>query len=262
VTDSSSVVLERRDDVAILTLTRVAKRNALDDEMVLALGRFFAAPPDWAMVAVLAAEGDHFSAGLDLTELVDMDAVAGLHHSRRWHEVFTRIESGPLPVVAVLKGAAIGGGLELAACAHLRVAEDSTFFAFPEGQRGIFVGGGAAVRVPRLIGAHRMMDMMLTGRVLDADEGAQAGLVHYRVADGAGLEKALELAAAIGRNSAIANYAVIQALPRIAQAPGEIGLLMESLMAAVTQVSPEAQQRLADFLAGRAAKVPKIREDQ
>jgi enoyl-CoA hydratase/carnithine racemase len=162
----------------------------------------------------------------------------------------------------VLKGAVIGAGLELAACAHVRVAEDSTYFAFPEGQRGIFVGGGASVRVPRLIGVHRMMDMMLTGRLLDADEGARAGLAHYRVADGAGLDKALELAAAIGRNSALANYAVIQALPRIAQAPAETGLLLESLMAALTQISPEAQDRMNAFLAGRAAKVAHGQEDR
>jgi enoyl-CoA hydratase/carnithine racemase len=257
----SSLLVERRDDVALLTLSRVDKRNALNDDMVFALGRFFAAPPAWAKVAVLAAAGDHFSAGLDLSELVGRDAVAGLHHSRSWHEIFTRIEFGPLPVVAVVKGAVIGGGLELAACAHLRVAEDSAFFAFPEGQRGLFVGGGASVRVPRLIGTHRMVDMMLTGRVLDADEGARAGLAHYRVADGAGLDKALELATTIARNSPLTNYAVIHALPRIAEAPVEIGLLLESLMAAVSGSSEDAQDRMAAFLAGRAAKVAAPGED-
>lgn len=258
----SSVALERLDDVGVLTLHRVEKRNALDDGTVAALGRFFASPPGWAKVVILDAAGSHFSAGLDLAELIKMDAVAGLSHSRRWHEVFTRIESGPLPVVAVLKGAVIGAGLELASCAHLRVAEDSAFFALPEGQRGIFVGGGASVRVPRLIGFHRTMDMMLTGRVLDADEGAQAGLVHYRVADGAGLTKALELASAIGRNAPLANYAVIQALPRIAQAPPEAGLLLESLMAALTQISPDAQDRMTAFVEGRAAKVKVPREER
>jgi enoyl-CoA hydratase/carnithine racemase len=100
-----------------------------------------------------------------------------------------------------------------------------------------------------------MIDMMLTGRVLDADEGARAGLAQYRVADGSGLDKALELAATIVANSPLANYAVIQALPRIAEAPSETGYLLESLMAAVTGSSPQAQARMAAFLAGRAAKV-------
>ena len=87
-----------------------------------------------------------------------------------WHRAFDHLQFGRVPVVAVLHGAVVGGGLELACAAHVRVAETSTFYALPEGQRGIFVGGGASVRVPRLIGAHRMADMMLTGRVYSAEE--------------------------------------------------------------------------------------------
>lgn len=251
----SSLLVEQRGAVALVTLNRPAKRNALDDATILGLGQFFAAPPSWAKVAVLAAAGEHFSAGLDLGELSDRDAVAGLHHSRMWHEAFARIESGAIPVLAVLKGAVVGGGLELAASTHVRVAEESTFFALPEGQRGLFVGGGASVRVPRLIGAHRMVDMMLTGRVVSAREGVDLGLAHYHAEAGAGLELALRLAERIAENSPITNYAVIQALPRIAAASPETGLLLESLMAAVAQSSTEAKERMAAFVAGRAAKV-------
>jgi enoyl-CoA hydratase/carnithine racemase len=250
-----SLILERSGDAAVLTLNRPEKRNALDDTTIAAVGQFFARPPSWARAAVLAATGSHFSAGLDLGELTDRDAVDGLFHSRMWHHAFGCIESGTLPVIAVLKGAVVGGGLELAAAAHLRVAEESTFFALPEGQRGLFVGGGASVRVPRLIGAHRMTDMMLTGRVLDSEEGAAAGLVHYRVPNGSGLAKALELAASVARNSPITNYAVIHALPRIAQAAPETGLLLESLMAAVAQSSREAKDRMNAFLNGNGPKV-------
>ena len=245
----------RSGDVAIVTVCRAAKRNALDSATVQAIGGFFDAPPAWARAAVLAADGDHFSAGLDLNDLDEMDAVAGLHHSRMWHRALGGVESGTLPVVAVLKGAVVGGGLELATAAHIRVAEDSTFFALPEGQRGLFVGGGASVRVPRLIGVHRMSDMMLTGRVLSADEGATAGLAQYRVADGEGLAKALELAERMAANSPVTNYAVIQALPRIAEASHSGGLFMESLMSAVSQSSEEAKTRMTDFLNKRGPKV-------
>lgn len=250
-----SMAVEQHDQIAVVTLDRAHKRNALDDPTIRALSAFFEAPPEWAKAVVLAASGEHFSAGLDLSVLGNRDAVGGLHHSRTWHEAFRRIESGALPVIAVLKGAVVGGGLELAAAAHLRVAEDSTFFALPEGQRGLFVGGGGSVRIPRLIGTHRMTDMMLTGRVLGADEGAAAGLANYRVGDGEGLDKALELAGKIAENSPVTNYAIIQALPRIAEASPEVGLLMESLMAAVAQSSQEAKDRMNAFLEGRAAKV-------
>lgn len=251
----ASLRLEQRDCVALLTLSRAHKRNALDDETVRALGAFFGAPPPWAKAIVLAADGDHFSAGLDLNELGEHDAFGGLLHSRMWHAAFARIEGGAVPVVSVLKGAVVGGGLELAATTHIRVAEESAYFALPEGQRGLFVGGGGSMRLPRLIGAHRMADMMLTGRVLSAAEAEQRGLAHYLVPAGAGLHKALELATRIAENAPITNYAVLRALPRIAEADPETGLLLESLMAAVSQASAEAKERMEAFLDGRAAKV-------
>ena len=251
----TSLQVRRHGAVAVLRLARPAKRNALDDTMVAGIERFFATPPDWARAVVLDAEGDHFCAGLDLAELQARDSFASLQHSRMWHRAFSALEQGAVPVVAVLKGAVIGGGLELAAAAHLRVAETSAFYALPEGQRGLFVGGGGSVRVPRLIGVHRMTDMMLTGRVLDADEGQAHGLTHYLVDDGAGLERALELATAIARNAPISNFAVLQALPRIAEATADHGYFLEALMASAASSSDEAQSRMADFLAGRAAKV-------
>ncbi|HJW10574.1 MAG TPA: crotonase/enoyl-CoA hydratase family protein, partial [Albitalea sp.] len=164
---------------------------------------------------------------------------------------------GRVPVVAVLHGAVVGGGLELAASCHLRVAEASAFYGLPEGQRGIFVGGSGSVRISRLIGVARMTDMMLTGRVFDADEGQAMGLSNYRVANGAGLAKAFELARKIAGNAPLSNYAITQALPRIAEmAPAE-GLFVESLMSAIAQGDEAAKQRVRDFLAKRTPKVGK-----
>ncbi len=162
----------RSGKVAVLTLARPAKRNALGDEAVLGIERFFTTLPEDIACVVIDAEGDHFCAGLDLSEMGERDTLSGVRHSRMWHRAFEQVEFGPVPVVAALKGAVVGGGLELAAAAHLRVAERSTFYALPEGMRGIFVGGGASVRVPRLIGVARMADLMLTGRRYDAEEGA------------------------------------------------------------------------------------------
>ncbi|MBW8487515.1 crotonase/enoyl-CoA hydratase family protein [Actinomadura parmotrematis] len=250
-----TTTVERHGEVAVVRLTRAAKRNALDDGTILRLEEFFAAPPQGVRAIVLDAEGEHFSAGLDLSELTERTTEEALEHSLMWHRVFDRIEGGRVPVVAVLKGAVIGGGLELAAAAHLRVAETSAFYALPEGQRGLFVGGGASVRVPRLVGAHRMADMMLTGRVHDSADGQAIGLSHYLVDDGAGLPKAMELAERIAANAPLTNFAVLQALPRIAEAAPAQGYLMESLMAAVASTSTDAQERMRAFLEHRASKV-------
>ena len=180
-----------------------------------------------------------------------------MQHSRAWHACFDAIQYGPVPVIAVLHGAVVGGGLELAAAAHVRVAEASAFYALPEGTRGIFVGGGGSVRISRLIGVARMTDMMLTGRVFDADEGQSFGISNYRVEDGAGLAHALALGTKIAGNAPLSNYAITQALPRIADLPAGDGLFMESLISSIAQGDDAAKQRVRDFLEKRAAKVGK-----
>ncbi len=241
--------------VATLRLARPEKRNALDTVLVEGLRRFFADPPAGARAVVLCGEGPHFCAGLDLADVRDQDAAGGLRHSRLWHRAFAAIEGGDLPVVCALRGAVIGGGLELAAATHVRVAEPGTFYALPEGSRGLFVGGGGSVRIPRLIGVARMTDMMLTGRTYGAEEGMAIGLSQYVAPEGGGLALATELAARIAGNAPLSNFAVLQALPRIAEADQATGLLAESLMAAVAASDGEAKRRLAEFLDKGAGKV-------
>jgi enoyl-CoA hydratase/carnithine racemase len=251
----SSLAARLEGDIARLSLARPAKRNALDDETILGIETFFEALPDQVKAVIIDGEGEHFSAGLDLTELTERDIVEGIAHSRMWHRVFDRIQFGRVPVVAVLHGGVIGGGLELAAAAHVRVAERSTFYALPEGQRGIFVGGGASVRVPRLIGVARVMDMMLTGHAYGAEEGQLMGLSHYLVDNGMGLTKGMELARRIASNAPLTNFAVMHVLPRIAESDPASGFLAESLMAAIAQNDEEAKARLKAFLEKRAPKV-------
>ncbi|WP_119152886.1 crotonase/enoyl-CoA hydratase family protein [Caldimonas tepidiphila] len=243
--------------VAHLRLNRPAKRNALNDPLVAAIHTAFINLPAEVRVVVISGEGEHFCAGLDLSELSERSVAEGIAHSRSWHAAFDALQFGRVPVIAVLHGAVVGGGLELASAAHIRVAEASTFYGLPEGQRGLFVGGGGSARVPRLIGASRMTDMMLTGRVFDAEEGQQIGLSHYRVADGAGLDKAMELARKVAANAPLSNFAVMQALPRIAEMPQSQGLFVESLMAAIAQGDEAAKDRMRAFLEGRAGKVAK-----
>src|SRR4051812_19551872 len=189
--------IEKTGAVLTVGLNRPAKRNALNDGIILAIQDCFSNIPDGIGAVVIHGIGDNFSSGLDLSELRERDATEGLVHSQMWHRVFDRIQYCRVPVVAALKGAVIGGGLELACAAHIRVAEPSAYFALPEGQRGIFVSGGGSVRLPRLIGVARMMDMMLTGRVYSATEGSSYGFAQYLVDAGASMTKALELAAKI-----------------------------------------------------------------
>ena len=249
--------IEQRAAVVHLRLMRPAKRNAINDALVAQLHTAFVNLPESARALVLSGEGRQFCAGLDLSELGERSVAEGILHSRTWHAAFDQIQFARVPVVAVLHGAVVGGGLELASAAHIRIAEASAFYGLPEGQRGLFVGGGGSARVPRLIGAARMADMMLTGRVYDAAEGQAIGLSQYLVADGAGLAKAFELAERIAANAPLSNFAVVHALPRIADMGQSDGLFTESLMAAIAQGDDAAKSRMRDFLDGKAGKVAK-----
>ena len=246
--------IEIEDSIAVLTMNRPDKRNAMSEALLTALDAFFSNPADTVRAVVLTGSGGHYCAGLDLSEHKMRDAEGTMRHSRYWHDVMDRIQFGGLPVVSAMEGAVIGGGLELATATHVRVAEPSTRFQLPEGRRGIFVGGGATVRVGRILGADRMTEMMLTGRTFDAEEGHALGLCHYCVESGAGLTKAKELAHSIAQNARLSNYVMIQALARIEDMSKADGFFTESLAAALTQTSPDAVEGLAAFLEKRAPR--------
>jgi (methylthio)acryloyl-CoA hydratase len=244
-------VESRPDGILIVTLNRANKRNALDDATVLGLEQLFGAIPPTIRVVVLRGAGEHFCAGLDLSSLADQDVPQRIARSKLWNRAFERIEFGHAPVITAMNGAVIGGGLELACATHIRVSDSSAFYGLPEGQRGIYLGGGGSVRLPRLIGLPRMMDMMLTGRVYDAESGHSIGVSQYLVGAGNAFDKALDLAAAVAKNAPLTNFGVINALPRIAGGSPDSGYLMEALMSALTQEAPEARKRIESFLASR-----------
>ena len=249
------ITYEMIGDVAHIGLNRPEKRNAISDRFVEAIADAVARAEREAKAAVLHGHGKHFCAGLDLGEHVKKSAIEGVRGSRRWHAVFSGIEHGTIPWISALHGAVVGGGLELAASTHIRVADETAFFALPEGQRGIFVGGGGSVRVARLMGVARMTDLMLTGRVVTPAEAERWNMVQYVVAAGEARKKAHELAEAAASNAPLSNYAVINALPRIQDMAKEDGLFVESFISSFTATSPEAEERLMAFLEKRAARL-------
>ncbi|WNV11753.1 crotonase/enoyl-CoA hydratase family protein [Tardiphaga sp. 709] len=249
------ITYELRGNIALIGIDRPEKRNAMSQVMFEALGRAAARAHEEARVGILHSHNDNFSAGLDLGEHLGRDPIESMHDSRAQHVLLNTVEQGKIPFIAALQGATIGAGLEIAASAHIRVADESTFFALPEGKRGIFVGGGGSVRVSRLMSTTRMMEMMLTARVLNVQEAAGANLVHFITPVGGALAKALELAAGIATNSPVSNYAIINGLPRIHDASHDDGLFFESILASLTLVSPHAQAGLREFLEKRAKRL-------
>ena len=241
-------------DIATLIFDRPEKRNAMNEALIDELDAFFSHPPEGVNAVIMTGNGGHYCSGLDLAEHENRPPVEGVYHSRNWHRVTDLIEFGPLPVISAMTGAVIGGGLEIATSTHVRIAEPTVRFQLPEGRRGIFVGGGATVRVSRIIGADRMREMMLTGRNYGADEGLAMGLAHYSVGEGEALPMARELARKIADNAPFSNYLMIQALARIGDMSRADGLFTESLAAAMSQTSDGAREGLRAFLEKREPK--------
>ncbi|WP_448191311.1 crotonase/enoyl-CoA hydratase family protein [Azospirillum sp. sgz301742] len=248
------LTVERKGALTLVGLNRPDKRNAISDALLGELDAVFSRPPEGTRCIVLHGHGEHFSAGLDLSEHRSRTAYEVMQHSQAWHRVFHQIQFGGVPVVAAMRGAVIGGGLELAAAAHVRVAEPSCFYALPEGQRGIYVGGGASVRVARIIGVGRMTEMMLTGRSYDAEDGLRLGLSHHLTPEGEAMATATHLAERIASNAPMSNYAILNALPRISDMSMNDGFFTESLMAALVQTSSDAEERMHAFLEKRGPK--------
>lgn len=242
-------------DVALIGINRPEKRNALHDQMFTELGRLVETAADDAKAAVIFGVGPDFSAGLDLVEtarrLMDGDFEQKRVGPHGPHVAFDKIARGRIPVVAALTGAVVGAGLEVAASAHIRVADDTAFFALPEAQRGIFVGAGGSVRIQRLLGNARMTDMMLTGRVLNADQAFAQNLVQYRVDAGTALETARRIGKTIAGNTPESNWAITQGLSRVNDMSYDDALYVETLVGR-NVISAESEQRLRDFVEKRA----------
>ena len=237
--------------VAELELIREDKRNAMSEGLLAEIEGFYRSLPKDIRVVILHGRGGHYCSGLDLAEHVSRTPEAGVHHSRAWHGVMDLIQFGGPVTISAMTGAVIGGGLELATSTHVRIAEPSVIFQLPEGRRGIFVGGGATVRVGRIIGADRMVEMMLTGRRYDAEEGLRLGLCHYSVGEGESLPLARKLALKIAANAPMSNYFMVHALTRIGDMSRSDGLFTESLAAALVQTTPDAEEGLRAFLEKR-----------
>ena len=243
-----NILLSIEDGIAHLRLNRPAKRNAVNNGLLKDIEAALDGLGADATVVVISGEGAHFSAGLDLSEHQVRTPFEVLQHSQWWHRVFHKVQFGGRPVVAALHGAVVGGGLELATSTHVRVAGRSTFYQLPEGQRGIFVGGGASVRVSKIIGPDRMTEMMLTGRRYDAEDGYRLGLSHYLVDDAEVLPEAFRLARQIATNAPLSNWASINAVANIGDMSMANGLYTESIAAAIAQSSDEANRRMLEFL--------------
>ncbi len=246
--DGDVVQISRTGNVRVVTLNRPHKRNALNEAVFSGLKRAFEEVDPDVRVTVLAGSSSDFCAGLDLAEHQHREPFESVKFAREGHGIFNAIQFGATPVISVLTGAVIGGGLEIAGATHIRVADKTAYYQLPEGRRGIYVGGGASVRISKIIGSGRMIEMMLTGRKIDAQQGQDLGLSHYLVDEGQAFAKAMELAEIVAGNAPIPNYLILHAIPHIEDMSSADGLFTESIAQALSLTSSDAKAGIEAFL--------------
>jgi enoyl-CoA hydratase/carnithine racemase len=211
-TMSDLIEISVSDHVALCRLNRPDARNALSpelmDELATTVERFDADPEVRCMV--IAGADDVFAAGADIRALRDRTFEESLRHpaSAFWR----RMVACKTPLVAAVSGFALGGGCELALICDLIVASDTAEFGQPEITLGIIPGGGGTQRLARVLGKQRAMELVLTGRRIDAREAERIGIVNEVVADGKWLERAMELARRVARQPPIAARLAKQAV--------------------------------------------------
>lgn len=246
---------EVEDGVAILTVRRPEALNALNAELLFELSLAFElAEADLAVRAlILTGEGRAFVAGADIANLRNLgDAFSGREASLTGQDVMNSLAALPFPTIAAINGFALGGGLELALAADLRVASSQARLGLPEVGLGLIPGYGGTQRLPRLIGLGRALDLIFTGRHVPAEEALQLGLVN-RLAEDA-LAAAKELAAQMLKNAPVALGLAKEAVVRGLDVTLNQGLEIEADLFGIVSTTEDMKEGTSAFLEKRAAE--------
>jgi enoyl-CoA hydratase len=256
--ESSTVQLEREaDGIALVTVNRPDKLNALNAETVSCLDavlREVAADDDIRAVILTGAGGKAFVAGADIAELSRMGPVDGVQVSRAGQATFRVLERMPKPVIAAVNGFALGGGLELALACHIRLASSRARFGLPEVKLGIIPGYGGTVRLPRLVGRGRALEMMLTGEMIDAAEAFRIGLVNRVEEPDALLDAARALARTMIANGPIAIALALEAVDRGVSTTIDDAQILESNLFGLLASTQDMREGMQAFLEKRKAE--------
>lgn len=215
--DLEYVRVEWDTELAVVTVDRQEKLNALNADVVREIGEVFTSLRDddnVLGVVLTGAGGKAFVAGADIGELATMDSVSGVRVSRDGQDVFRAIERFPKPVLAAVGGYALGGGCELALACHMRIASERARFGLPEVGLGIIPGYGGTIRLARLIGLGRAIEMTLTGDMVDAERAYAIGLVSAVVSPETLLEEAKTRIRRVTKNGPVAVRMALESIYR------------------------------------------------
>ena len=266
----SNLQLDVQDRVATLSVNRPDKLNALNEQTIRELGQAMdeiAGRDDVGGVILTGVGEKGFVAGADIAELAKMGPVDGIDVSRLGQRVFRQIELSRKPVIAAVNGFALGGGCELALACHLRIASENAQFGLPEVKLGIIPGYGGTLRLPRIVGKGRALELMLTAQFIRAEEAYRIGLVNKLVRRPEAVEgqeapsqkdalmaEARLMMATILANGPIALGLAIECTTRGMEMSVDDGLAMESNLFGLLAATDDMREGMTAFLEKRKAE--------
>lgn len=252
--DTNQILLDISQGIARITIDRRAHLNALNSkmraELSIAIDRA-AATTDVHVIVLSGAGPKAFVAGADIEELIDLTPTASVALSTSIAELHEKLETIPLTVIAAIRGWCLGGGLELALAADLRIASETARFGLPEIKLGIVPGGGGIARVARIAGAPAARHLCITGAIIDAKRALEIGLVSEVYADGVFDAQIEALAASLAALSQPALQAMKKALQIGCDLPLTEAVQQEAHIGAQLYGTPEQRAAMSDFLAAR-----------
>jgi enoyl-CoA hydratase len=244
------------EGIAILTIRRPEKLNALNQALIWELGEAFrevAANPEIKALIITGSGEKAFVAGADISELARTGAMEGVELSRRGQDTFRLLETMRKPSVAAINGFALGGGLELALAATIRIGSSNAKLGLPEVKLGIVPGYGGTQRLPRLVGRGRALEMMLSGEPVDATEAHRIGLLNAVVPQADLLETARQWARKVIANGPLAVGLAMEAVDVGFESGMDAGLRFEAMSFGVIAGSADRREGLTAFLEKRKA---------
>ena len=254
---SEFIKVERDGALAIVTVNRPDKLNALNAQIVAELGAAMREldRDNGVRGVVLTGAGEKaFVAGADIAELAQMTPISGIDVSRAGQDVFRALETMHKPVIAAVNGFALGGGLELALACHMRIASENAKLGLPEVKLGIIPGYGGTIRLPRLVGRGRALELMLSGEMIDAQEAFRIGLVNRVVPQAELLNTAKSLLNKIAANGPIAVALALEAVDHGFNTTTEDALRLESNLFGLLASTADMKEGMAAFLEKRKAE--------
>lgn len=254
---TGNVAYESADGIAVVTIDRPDKLNALNHDTIVELGKAIErATADESVRGIIVTGSGRkaFVAGADIAELAKMGPVDGVDVSRLGQRVFRAIELSRKPVIAAVNGFALGGGCELAMACHLRIASTNAKFGLPEVKLGIIPGYGGTLRLPRLVGKGRALELVLTGEMIDAQEAHRIGLANRVVELDALMDEARALLGTIIGNGPVALGLAIECTTRGMEMDVDDGLALESNLFGLLAATDDMREGMKAFLEKRKAE--------